>query len=670
MRACDIDKLPSLSRPTVHPDGDQLVVAVSFPHLGANANVGQLWACDPHGGSIPRRITRGFRDGAPAFAPDGKALAFVRSAPGAPAQIYVVLLGQGEPILLTDAPLGVDSFRWTPDSSALVFSTRVPAYGRYGTIVGLRADEESPRRQTTLRYRSNGLGYSNDRLSQLFLVALPELDGAPAVLDTPSLENPEPASDAAARGIPVAIQITPSEFDHGAFAFSGDGAHVRVVSARHAGRHNDLRLEVYEHALGADATSKARPLLTASANLAIETIETATDDALLVIGTDVGEGGRDFVGRQPGLFVVVDGMTERLTDAENVDLGGSQLTARVGGGALAQLRDRGDTRLVEITRDRTLSVLTLGSEEVTGHDANDALIAYVFQGPGTSGDLAVIDGGEVRVLSDFSAALRETGIVPPHEITVDGRDGYPVHGWVVTPRTPGPHPVLLVIHGGPFHYYSGQLFDEAQVYVAAGYAVVLCNPRGSAGYGQAHGRAIRQRMGTLDYHDVMDFLDGVLKSAPELDSERLGVMGGSYGGYLTAWIIAHDHRFAGAIVERGFLDPAAFIGTSDIGDFFGDEYTGTDPQRMLAQSPQAVVAGVTTPTLVMHSEQDLRCPLEQAEHYYASLIRQGTTAELLVFPGEDHDLSRSGRPRHRVERFEAILDWWTRYLPITARGNS
>ncbi len=135
-------------------------------------------------------------------------------------------------------------------------------------------------------------------------------------------------------------------------------------------------------------------------------------------------------------------------------------------------------------------------------------------------------------------------------------------------------------------------------------------------------------------------------------------MGGSYGGYLTAWIIAHDHRFAGAIVERGFLDPAAFPGSSDIGSFFGDEYVGTDPLLIAAQSPMAVVDRVRTPTLVLHSELDFRCPLEQATRYYAALKRGGVEAEMLVFPGEDHELTRAGRPRHRVQRFDAVLEWW------------
>jgi dipeptidyl aminopeptidase/acylaminoacyl peptidase len=169
-------------------------------------------------------------------------------------------------------------------------------------------------------------------------------------------------------------------------------------------------------------------------------------------------------------------------------------------------------------------------------------------------------------------------------------------------------------------------------------------------------------MGTLDRTDVLDFLDGALAANPSFDATRLGIMGGSYGGYLTAWTIGQDHRFAGAIVERGYLDPETFVGTSDIGDFFSDEYTGSDPEQIRAQSPQAIVHQVTTPTLVIHSEDDLRCPLSQGERYYSALRRQGVEAELLVFPGENHELSRSGRPRHRLQRFEAVLDWWGRHL--------
>ena len=207
-----------------------------------------------------------------------------------------------------------------------------------------------------------------------------------------------------------------------------------------------------------------------------------------------------------------------------------------------------------------------------------------------------------------------------------------MHGWVAKPAGDGPFPVILQIHGGPYASYGIHLFDETQVLVDAGYAVVYCNPRGSAGYGRAHGRVIRQAMGTVDFTDVIDFLDGAVADDPSLDGSRVGVMGGSYGGYLTAWVIAHDHRFAGAIVERGFLDPVSFQGTSDIGAFFGDEYVGLDADAIARQSPMAVVGQVTTPTLVIHSELDFRCPLEQATRYYSALKRQGTDAEMLDLP--------------------------------------
>ncbi|MBN9200549.1 MAG: S9 family peptidase, partial [Microbacterium chocolatum] len=227
-----------------------------------------------------------------------------------------------------------------------------------------------------------------------------------------------------------------------------------------------------------------------------------------------------------------------------------------------------------------------------------------------------------------------------------------------------PFPVILQIHGGPYAAYGVHLFDETQVLVDAGYAVVYGNPRGSAGYGRAHGRSIRQAMGTVDMTDVLELLDAAVQGDARLDGGRLGIMGGSYGGYLTAWTIAHDHRFAGAIVERGFLDPISMQGTSDIGSFFGDEYVGVDVEDIARQSPLEVVGRVRTPTLVIHSELDFRCPLEQSTRYYSALRRHGVPAEMLIFPGEDHELTRAGRPRHRVERFDAVVQWWNRHLPV------
>jgi dipeptidyl aminopeptidase/acylaminoacyl peptidase len=243
-----------------------------------------------------------------------------------------------------------------------------------------------------------------------------------------------------------------------------------------------------------------------------------------------------------------------------------------------------------------------------------------------------------------------------------------VHGWVVLPdpdlHGDGPHPVLLLVHGGPHAQYGWALFDEAQVAAGAGYAVVMGNPRGSAGYGLAHGEAVLGALGTVDADDVLALLDGALADGfLPLDAERVGVMGGSYGGYMTALLTTRTQRFAAAVVERGYLDATSFVGSADIGWFFPDQLHGSE-EAMREQSPMTHVASVRTPTLVVHSEHDWRCPVEQGQRWWTALRRQGVESALLLFPGEGHELTRSGRPSHRVARFEHLQRWWDRHLPV------
>lgn len=659
MKPVDLPLLNSVSTPTIAPDGSRAVVAVTRPDLDADGYVGQLWSVPLTGGS-PRRITRGFRDSEPRFSPDGSLLAFLRAGHKDAPQLHVMSATGGEPVRLTDQKLGVSTFRWAPDGSRIAFLARVPESGRYGTVDDVGAAAEPARRITTLKYRANGLGYTIDRRSQVFVVTVPDVGTEPVYPVAPSAADPKPEQHPA---VPEAVQLTTADADHSGLSFAPDGR-LLVVSARHETRDSDLVSDAFELDIDKPGAEAAR--LTDGTLSVLDTHVTAEGTVYLLAG-EIGEGN-DFVARNAGLYRFDGTESIRLTDAETVDLGevGSHVSSFADGSVLVQNRSRGRVELLRVSRDGTVQSVWSEDVTVTGHAISGDSVVASFASPTTMGDVAIIRDGAVTTLTDFSRALVDTRIVEPVEFTATARDGYDVHGWVVLPEGEGPHPVLLNIHGGPFAAYSVALFDEAQIYADAGYAVVMCNPRGSAGYGHAHGRAIRQAMGTVDMTDVLDFLDGAIAAHPSLDGARVGIMGGSYGGYLTAWIIAHDHRFAAAIVERGFLDPEGFVGTSDIGSFFGDEYVGVDPDLIRAQSPQAVVDRVTTPTLVLHSEDDYRCPLPQAERYFAALRRQGTEAELLIFPGENHELSRSGRPRHRVQRFEAILDWWARYLPVAA----
>lgn len=671
MKPSDLDLLNSVSEPALNPDGKRAVVAVNRPDFAADAYVGQLWNVDLDG-SAPRRLTRGFSDSAPQFSPDGTVLAFLRSAPGGRPQLYAMPAGGGEPVQLTDRHLGVSWFRFSPDSAQIVFSSREPEQGRYGTLDGVSAGAEDPRLITTLNYRMNGAGYTRDKFVQAYVLELPDLTGEPFVEPVGRAAEAAPKEDKKSAGLPPARQLTGWDADVTNPVFTADGTSILFTAALHQDADTDLVTDVYE--LDLESAGEPRRLTNLSGDRLTVSypVQSADGGWLYYLGQDVSATGLDFVARNTALYAAPmadPSAAARLTDPENMDLAGGGIVP-AGDGVLVFNLARGACELLRIDRTGAQSTLVSGPRVVTGAAEAAGAVVVTFTDQQTSGDVAVADpsGPEnLTVLTDFSAGFREkAGVLPLREETHPSADGYPVHGWVVLPEGEGPHPVLLNIHGGPFSQYGWGLFDEAQTYAAAGYAVLMCNPRGSSGYGQEHGRAIKEAMGTLDLQDVLGFLEGALNAHPELDGARLGVMGGSYGGYLTAWTISQDQRFTASIVERGFLDPLSFIGSSDIGWFFSAAYTGDDPEKVAAQSPYAQVGKVRTPALVIHSEEDLRCPVEQAQRYYTALKLQGVPTELLLFPGENHELSRAGTPWHRRQRFEHILRWWAKWLPTPA----
>ncbi|MDN5559109.1 MAG: S9 family peptidase [Ruaniaceae bacterium] len=468
-----------------------------------------------------------------------------------------------------------------------------------------------------------------------------------------------------AKGLPQARLLTPPATDAVNPVFSPDGEWVYFIAALHETADDDVRTQIYRVPV---ADGQDPELVAPTGGTQSILAATFAGDTLLAATQDLGETGLDFVAKLVGICAIdTAGEARLLTDPEAEDFGGHDGFVAPGENntVLIPRCDRGGNAIVRFdSNGEYTEVLPRGERVITGAAEKSGTLAVTYSDPTTPGELAVVRHGELVTLSDF--ARSRAAPVAQREFTATGPDGYPVHGWVFLPDGDGPHPVLLNIHGGPFADYTWGYFDEPQVLAEAGYAVVQCNPRGSQGYGRAHGLAVKERMGTVDMQDVLAFLDGAIAEFDELDGERVGILGGSYGGYLTAWTIAHEHRFAAAIVERGYLDPLAFIGTSDIGWFFSEEYVGRDVEHALTQSPQAVAHQVRTPTLVMHSEEDWRCPPDQAQRYFASLRRAGVETEMLLFPGENHELSRSGTPWHRRERFEAMLAWWARYLPVRA----
>lgn len=648
VRAEDLPLINALSTPALHPDGSRVVVAATRPSFAADAYIGQLWLLRLDGGH-PRRITRGFRDTSPAFSPDGRLLGFLRAGPAQPPQLAIVDADGGEPMIITDTKLGVREFLFSPDSTKVAFIASVPEDGRYGTTQGVDWAHEDPRLISDLQYQLNGVGYLADQRPQVFVLDLPDPADEPPVMPIGRAAR----EDAQAALVPAARQLSNGDFEHSGLAWDGDS--VITISSRHADRDRDLRADLFRFSgSGGEPTQ-----LTDSSNgLSALASPVVAGDQIFFVGIDLGSSGLDMAGVNAGVYVVptAGGEVRVLTDPETVCIEGS--LARDGDGVLAIDQVGGSG--VPVRLDGTGEVQRwLLSGSVHGLAAASAARVVTLSTATSPCELVELSS-PLHLLTAFGAAL-DPEVIAASEQFATAPDGYPVHGWVVRPAGAGPHPVVLLIHGGPFAAYSAAFFDEAQVLAGAGYAVVMCNPRGSAGYGQAHGRVLKGAMGDLDAVDVLAFLDHCLAEVPGLDADRVGVMGGSYGGYLTAWLISHTDRFTAAIVERAYLDGRSMVGASDIGWYFPFEYQG-ELAQIDQRSPLYLVHQVNTPTLVVHSEWDLRCPLSIAQRYYAELKLRGVAAELLVFPGEGHELSRSGTPAHRLARFRHILQWWEKHL--------
>ena len=638
-------------RPAIAGDGS-IVVAVSTPDLGANIYRGTLARIHPGRGE-PADFTHGPRDSEPVLSPDGRQVFFLRAPESGPANVHVMPLDGGEPRKLTDHPLGAGSVVVSPDGSRIAYCAAVPEPGRYGTDEDITADAEAPRRITRLSYRLDGEGFVTDKAKQLYLLNL----------------SPD--------ATPVQLTAEPAGVADPVFVDDGRIAYVRGTGI------DELTEEIAVVDVSRDGV-ETREFVPGAGEVLVASVGSAALPVVVgseVIYLGVEFAGIDAVGRTTGLWAapLTGGPPRRLTDKDTVDVDrAAGRPVAIGQHVLVGVLDRGATSLLAVPLDADqlpladLPVVIGGNRVVRSFDARDSIVAAVVADGSSAGEVITMtvddgSGSQERVLSDFGSDLAATGLRPALPLHTTAPDGYPVHGWLVLPVGEGPHPTLLVVHGGPHAAYTPAVFDEAQVYAGAGYAVVMGNPRGSAGYGQAHGRAVVGAMGTVDVDDVLALLDAATVR-PECDATRVGVMGGSYGGFMTSWLCSHaPDRFTAAISERAVNAWDSFAGSSDIGYYFARAYIGDDRDSLWRTSPLAHAELIDVPLLIIHSEHDWRCPIEQGQRLFVALKRRNAEVELLLFPGEGHELSRSGRPKHREQRFDAILDWWARYLPVTAR---
>ena len=321
-----------------------------------------------------------------------------------------------------------------------------------------------------------------------------------------------------------------------------------------------------------------------------------------------------------------------------------------------------------IDKNGKIEKLTKDNGSIDGFDVKDSKISFIgLRGLRLQELYGLKDKEEIQ-LTDFNEwVIKEKKLSQPEHITFEN-DGVTIDGWIMKPvdfEEGKKYPAILDIHGGPKTVYGEVFYHEMQYWANIGYVVFFCNPRGSDGKGNEFAD-IRGKYGTVDYEDIMEFTNIVVEKYPFIDSENIGVTGGSYGGFMTNWIIGHTNRFKAAASQRSISNWISKFGTTDIGYFFVEDQQGATPwsdvEKLWFHSPMKYADKVTTPTLFIHSEEDYRCWLPEGIQMFTSLKYHGVDSRLVMFRGENHELSRSGKPKHRIRRLEEITNWFNKYL--------
>lgn len=331
--------------------------------------------------------------------------------------------------------------------------------------------------------------------------------------------------------------------------------------------------------------------------------------------------------------------------------------------------ERNCSKINHVSLDGSVVSLTAEEGSVDCFDRKGEVLVYVaMRGDKLQELYCLKDGTEVQLSQINTPVLRDKAVVTPKMLCFTNKDGVEIDGWVLEPVDYCPdqsYPAILDIHGGPKTVYGTCFFHEMQYWASLGYFVFFCNPRGGDGRGNEFAD-IRGHYGQEDYEDIMQFTDLVLWTYPQIDTSRVGVTGGSYGGFMTNWIIGHTNRFAAAASQRSISNWISMEGTSDIGPYFGMDQSGGNAWENVDQawwhSPLKYADKCTTPTLFIHSDEDYRCWMVEAYQMFSALKLHGVESRICLFHGENHELSRSGKPKHRIRRLKEITDWFEHYL--------
>ncbi len=615
--------------PQLAPDAKTVAYTVTTIDQKANRRMSRIWVASADGGSPPAPFTgEAVSSSSPRWSPDGRSLAFLSARDGGRPQIWVLSREGGEARRVSNLENGASSFEWSPDGARFVCLTRT------GPPPGKNSDV---RHYTHANYKFNDTGWFDDKRSHIAVIDV-KTGESKQITDGNDWNDTDPRWSPDSTRIAFVSNRTGKEFD---FDHNSD---VWVVSAA-----GGAPVKISDHA-GPDRNPRWSPDGRWIAFLGAVDEEDAPN-----IYIAPPEGGRPSREISQGFDYLVAEM----------------MWAEKGRAIYFGSGVKGESHLfrLDVQTGRVTSI-TSGPRSVRALSLHESgRMAYLSNDFERLDDVYVRDDRGERVITHLNAGLwNKLSLAKVERIPYKAADGLDIDGFLVKPvgwEAGRKYPMVVSIHGGPAGMYGVDWYHEFQVYAGRGWAVFFCNPRGSTGYGRKFQRAVAMEWGGKAYTDIMTGVDEALRRNPWIDAGRLGVTGGSYGGFMTNWIVSHTTRFKAAVTLRSISNFVSDDGTRDGAygherDFGGDIFHNLD--FYWQQSPLQYVKQVKTPTLVLHSDNDYRVPLEQGEQWFRALQRFGVTSEMVIFPRENHNLTRTGEPKHLVESLKWQCYWFERFL--------
>jgi dipeptidyl aminopeptidase/acylaminoacyl peptidase len=620
--------------PQIAPDGKWVAYTVTTIDQRSNHRVSRIWiaALDGSHPAVPY-TAEGASSSSPRWSPDGRFMAFLSSRADSTAantqqrpQIWLLSRNGGEARRLTSLENGISSIEWSPDSTRLLGLTRTgPRFSKSSDV----------RHYTHADYKFNDSGWFDDKRSHIVVVDA-KTGASHQITDGDNWNDLDPHWSPDSTRIAFVSNRTGHEFD---FDHNTD---VWVISA------NGGALSKISDHEGPDRSPRWSPDGKRIAYLGAEDEE---DQPLVYIAS--AEGGKSTV----------------LGKDFDYTAGELQWTSR---GLYFDAGIKGETHIFRMDASTgDVKPVTSGPRNVhaVAIDEKAGELVYLSNDFEHLDDVYVNESGKERQITHLNSALYSTlQMAKVERMPYKAEDGLPIDGFLVKPVDFDPskkYPMVVSIHGGPAGQYGVDWYHEFQVYAGRGWAVFFSNPRGSTGYGHKFQRAVAHEWGGKAYTDIMTGVDLALKQNPWIDRARLGVTGGSYGGFMTNWIVTQTNLFKAAVTLRSISNFVSDDGTRDGAyghsrDFGGDIFHNFD--EYWKYSPLHYVQNVKTPTLVLHSDNDYRVPIEQGEQWFRALQHYHVTSEIVFFPRENHNLTRTGEPKHLVESLNWQCYWFDRFL--------